>query len=105
MSDLSTILGALALIVLVFLIVFGYSSFLSYVKENSGLSYRILNVLYCQLAVLYQVGMCVKVLEVIHGLWGSLPTQIQNALDMLYMDLGIARALLFLQITAAIICK
>ena len=107
MSDLLTALGAIVLCVLLLLIVFGYSSFLSYVRENSDLCCRILNVLYCQLAVLYQVGSVVQVGEVIIGLWWSsgLPTQLQNALNMVLTVLVFCRAILFLQITAAIIVK
>ena len=97
----------IALIVLLLLIIFGYSSFLSFVKENADLSHRLLNVLYCQLSVLYLVLISCHVGDTLFRIWWNFspPTNIKNMFERLFVILVPARAILFLQITGAIVLK
>ena len=107
MTGLLTTLAVILLIVLLVLVIFGYSAFLSFVSDNVALCQRLLNVLYCQLAVLYQVFICCHVMETILNLWWSYkpPTHIQNMFYQVFLVLVPARAILFLQITAATFLK
>ena len=104
---LLTTLAVILLILLLVLVIFGYSSFLSFVKGNVDLCQRLLNVLYCQLAVLYQVFICCQVINTILHLWWNYkpPTYIQNVFYQVFLVLIVARAILFLQITSATYLK
>ena len=106
-GSLLTILAVILLLVLLLLVIFGYSSFLLFVKDNVDLCQRLLNVLYCQLAALYQVFLCCHVGEALLNLCWSYrpPTNIQNILYQVFLVLVPARAILFLQITVATFLK
>ena len=99
--------AVVSLLVLLLLIIFFYSSFLSFVRENVDLFHRLLNVLYCQLAVLYLVLITCHVGDTLSHVWWNFnpPTNIQNIFHRLFVILVPARGILFLQITGAILLK
>ena len=90
---------------LLFFIFTGYSAFLAFVKNNENLYQRALNVLFCQLAVLYQVHILVEAIGVFFVLWFNVPKPVDILLGKVNMMMGLARGLLFIQITVATYLK
>ena len=84
-----------------FFIFTGYSSFLAFVRVNENLYQRALNVLFCQLAVLYQVHILIEAIGVFSVLWFNVPKPLDILLGKVNMMMALARGLLFIQITIA----
>ena len=92
-------------VTLLFFIITGYSAFLAYVRTNAVLYQRSLNVLFCQLALLYLLHILCQATGVISVLWWNVPTPANIMFQKVNMTMALVRGLLFTEITLATYLK
>ena len=84
---------------LLFFIFVGYSAFLCFVRKNENSYLRALNVLFCHLAILYQVHIFIQSAGTVSVLGLNIPLPADIMFQKVNMLMGLARGLLFFQIT------